>query len=84
MPNHLTAADLRELLASTLDDPALVLQEGRFRVVGSQDMTDRNRAFVVLTQEQLRQQLPHDRDYNDSDLERQASVLDSTVANLGG
>ncbi|MFD6856018.1 hypothetical protein ACFWCF_01520 [Rhodococcus sp. NPDC060090] len=84
MPTHVTAADLRELLDSPLDDPALVLDEGLFRVVGAEDTTDRNRTFVVLTREQLREQLPQDREYTDSDLEIQAGALDSAVANLGG
>lgn len=83
MSTHLTADDLRDLLDSTLTDPALVLDEGRFRVVGAEDVTERNRAFVVLTQEQLRERLPQD-EYSRSDLEMQASVLDSTIANLGG
>ncbi|WP_241386739.1 hypothetical protein [Rhodococcus sp. CH91] len=83
MSTHLTADDLRDLLDSTLTDPALVLDEGRFRVVGAEDVTERNRAFVVLTQEQLRERLPQE-EYSRSDLEMQASVLDSTIANLGG
>ncbi|QOW00937.1 hypothetical protein RCF27_12130 [Rhodococcus pyridinivorans] len=84
MPTNLTATDLRELLDSTLDDPALVLEEGRFRVVGGQELTDENGAFLVVTREDLRKQLPQDRDYDESDLELQAGVLGSTVANLGG
>ncbi|AHD19855.1 hypothetical protein NXT08_02110 [Rhodococcus pyridinivorans] len=84
MPTNLTATDLRELLDSTLDDPALVLEEGRFRVVGGQELTDENRAFLVVTREDLRKQLPQDRDHDESDLELQAGVLGSTVANLGG
>jgi hypothetical protein len=84
VPTKLTATDLRELLDSTLDDPALVLEEGRFRVVGGQELTDQNRPFLVVTREDLRKQLPQDRDYDESDLELQAGVLDSTVANLGG
>ncbi|MEU5840971.1 hypothetical protein [Rhodococcus sp. NPDC047139] len=83
MSTHLTADDLRNLLDSTLDDAALVLDEGRFRVAGAEDRTERNRTFVVLTQEQLRERLPQE-DYSHSDLEMQASVLDSTIANLGG
>ena len=83
MSTHLTADDLRDLLDSTLTDPALVLDEGRFRVVGAEDVTERNRAFVVLTQAQLRERLPQE-EYSRSDLEMQASVLDSTIANLGG
>ncbi len=82
MPIHLTADDLRELLGSAFADPALILDGGRFRVVSAKDVTDRNRAFIVLTREQLSEQLP--REYSESDLELQASVLDSTVANLGG
>ncbi|MBS9372087.1 hypothetical protein [Rhodococcus sp. B50] len=84
MPTNLTVADLRELLDSTRDDPALVLEKGRFRVVGGQDVTDQDRAFLVVTREELRKQLPQDRDYDESDLELQAGVLDSTIANLGG
>ncbi|MEE2033472.1 hypothetical protein [Rhodococcus chondri] len=84
MTTHLTADDLRELLGSELTDPALVLDEGRFRVVGADEVTDGNRAFVVLTRVELREQLPQDREYTDSDLELRASTLDSTVANLGG
>ncbi|MFX1758834.1 MULTISPECIES: hypothetical protein [Rhodococcus] len=84
MPTNLTVADLRELLDSTLDNPALVLEEGLFRVVGGHDVTDRNRAFLVVTREELRTRLPKDRDYDESDLELQAGVLDSTIANLGG
>lgn len=84
MPIHLTADDLRELLGSAFADPALILDGGRFRVVSAEDVTDRNRTFVVLTREQLRELLPRDREYSESDLELQASVLDSTVANLGG
>lgn len=84
MPTNLTATDLRELLDSTLDDPALVLEEGRFRVVGGQELTHENRAFLVVTREDLRKQLPRDRDHDESDLELQAGVLGSTVANLGG
>ena len=84
MPTKLTATDLRELLDSTLDDPVLVLEEGRFRVVEGQELTDQNRPFLVVTREDLRKQLPQDRNYEESDLELQAGVLDSTVANLGG
>ncbi|MGU3583984.1 hypothetical protein ACLBYD_12495 [Rhodococcus sp. C26F] len=80
----MTATDLRELLDSTLDDPALVLEEGWFRVVGGQELTDQNRPLLVITREDLRKQLPQDRNYEESDLEMQAGVLDSTVANLGG
>lgn len=84
MTAHLTADNLRELLDSTLDDPALVLDEGTFRVVGAGDVTERNRTFVVVTREELRGQLPQDRECNDTDLELQASTLDATVGNLGG
>jgi len=84
VPIHLTTDDLRELLDSAFTDPALILDEGRFRVVGAENMTDRHRAFVVLTRDELRERMPRDREYNESDLELQASVLESTVANLGG
>ncbi|MGX6512525.1 hypothetical protein [Rhodococcus sp. SJ-2] len=84
MSTTLTADDLRNLLDSTLADPALVLDEGRFRVVGAEDMTERHRAFVVLTQKQLRDELPSDQEYDETALELRASSLDSTIANLGG
>lgn len=84
MSTHLTAADLRDLLDATSPDPVLVLDEGRFHTVDSADTDERTRAFVVVTRDELRQQLPQDREHTETDLELVASTLDATVAHLGG
>jgi len=81
---HLTADDLRDLLDSSSPDPVLVLEEGRFHVVGAADTDQRRQAFAVVTREELRQQLPQDREHTETDLELVASTLDATVAHLGG
>ncbi|MFD3811377.1 hypothetical protein [Rhodococcus sp. NPDC058639] len=84
MSTHLTVDDLRDLLSSSSPDSVLVLEEGRFHVVDAADTDERRRAFVVVTGEELRQQLPQDREHTETDLELVASTLDATVAHLGG
>nr|WP_206024709.1 hypothetical protein [Rhodococcus sp. 14C212] len=75
---------MRALLESSLDGATLILQGGRPRVVGAGELTDENRALAIVTRDELREQLPKDRDYNDTDLEFHAAALEATVANLGG
>lgn len=84
MNTHVTADTLRTLLESSLDRATLILQGGRPQVVAADDLTDENRALVIVTRDELRGQLPKDRDYNDTDLELHATTLEATVANLGG
>ncbi|MBM7461151.1 hypothetical protein [Rhodococcus coprophilus] len=80
----MSADDLRDLLGSSFPDPVLVLDEGRLHTVDAAHTDERSKAFVVVTRDELRQQLPQDREHTDTDLELLASTLGSTVANLGG
>jgi hypothetical protein len=84
MNTHVTVKLLRELLDSSLPDATLILVDGTPRVVGSADLEDKAQPFVIVTRDDLRDRLPKDRDYGDSDLEFHAAELESTVASLGG
>ncbi|MCQ4118435.1 hypothetical protein [Rhodococcus tibetensis] len=84
MNTHVTVKLLTDLLDSSLPDAALILVGGTPRVVGSMELEGEAQPFVIVTRDELRDQLPKDREYSESDLEFHAAELESTVASLGG
>ncbi|WP_370179393.1 hypothetical protein [Rhodococcus wratislaviensis] len=84
MNTHVTATHLQTLLDSPLPDPALILQSGTPTIVDSGELGDEHQSLVIVTRNELREQLPKDRDCSQSDLEFHAASLESTVSGLGG
>ncbi|MDQ2586005.1 hypothetical protein [Saccharothrix yanglingensis] len=80
-----TAAHLRELLASPLPDSALVLLEGRVEVVQQDDLdTDAYRgALVLVTKTELLDRGVGD-ESTEAELEQQATAIQTAVTELGG
>lgn len=79
------ASDLRELLASDLPDPNLVLIEGRIEVVQVDDLdTDAFRGAMLLLSRAELLARGVDEDSPDTELERQAATISTAVNELGG
>ncbi|MGM1057837.1 hypothetical protein [Saccharothrix sp. Mg75] len=80
-----TATHLRELLASPLPDPTLVLVEGRVEVVQQDDLdTDPLRgALVLVSRTELLGRGVEDGS-SDRELEEQAAAITTAVTELGG
>lgn len=77
-PLAVRADDLRLLLDSTLDNPLLVLHEGRVEVVAGED----RRGLEVVSREDF-VRTAGKAEFSDQELERQAVALSATVGNLG-
>jgi hypothetical protein len=77
-----TVDDLRELLASPLPDPVLVLTGGAMRVEPSGAGTAG--ASEVITRGDLRERLPEAAEVADRDLELIAATLTTAVVQRGG
>jgi hypothetical protein len=77
-----TVDDLRELLASPIPDPVLVLTGGRIRVEPADAETAG--ASDVITRDELRHRLADAAEVTDRDLELIAATLTTAVVQRGG
>ncbi|QFZ17197.1 hypothetical protein [Saccharothrix syringae] len=78
-------SDLRDLLASSLPDPTLVLVEGRVEVVQVDDLdTDAYRGALLLVSRQELLGRGVREDSTDHELEQQAAAVSTAVNELGG
>ncbi|MFE3289301.1 hypothetical protein [Rhodococcus sp. NPDC059234] len=77
-----TADDLRMLLDSSVDAPTLVLEEGSIRILAGNDATQRS-AWVIITLEDLRRELPDGDNPTEHDLVEKAAMLDELISSPG-
>ena len=78
-------SDLRELLASSVPDPTLVLLEGRLHIVQVDDLdTDAYRGALLLVSRQELLSRGVGEDSPDEVLEQQAAAVSTAVAEMGG
>nr|WP_240945443.1 hypothetical protein [Rhodococcus sp. HNM0569] len=71
---------MNELLAAESGGAGLVLEGGSLRIVDPVP----DGALVVVTRDDLKQQLPQDRPVGEGDLEFHAAELESAIDSLGG
>ncbi|AQA25373.1 hypothetical protein BTZ20_3216 [Rhodococcus sp. MTM3W5.2] len=76
------ADDLRLLLASSLSQPTLVLEEGSLKVLSGDEVAKRS-SWVVVTLEDLRRELPDGDNPTEHDLVEKAAMLDELVSSPG-
>ena len=78
-----SAANVRELLDSTVDDPHMVLEEGQILVRDGASVADKPTGLVVTTAQELRKTHNLGHDVTDEKLTLIAAELDTEVSELG-
>jgi uncharacterized membrane protein len=80
--SRVTSDDVRRLLDSPDPKAALVLEEGRIRILSAEEAARDQSAIALINREDLQTQLGSEK-ANDEELKRQAAMLDSLVNYLG-
>jgi hypothetical protein len=80
---NVTVADLRALLASTDDEPTLILVGGRFETVPAAELASYPGALEVTSRTALRLELAREDEPTDEELETRAAILSTGITELG-